>query len=112
MNKTLISQFVYWQREMGLTDYLILTDKISIWKVMDEKGRRGKSLVGVTINRKSKVAILKHTRQLREEDIIHEFKHIEDPELSHKQVVIETERLVRTEIRESEPIIAGSRERY
>ena len=82
MNKTSISQFVYWQSEMGLADYLILTDKISIWQVMDEKGRRVKSLVGVIINRKAKVAILKHTRQLREADIFQELKHIEDPELS------------------------------
>jgi hypothetical protein len=112
MNNLVQRRFAFWQDALGLQDYLILVERISIWQVVGENGRIGASLVGVVVDRKSKVASLVHTRTLREDDILHELCHIKHPDLEHQEVEYETNRLLADEQAEVLASLQSSKERF
>ena len=66
--------------------------KISRWSVTGENGKLGESLVGVIV--KEDKIILIHTRNLTEEDIIHELCHASDRKLTEEEVIQKTEELI------------------
>ena len=79
-----------WQNRLGLQDYKILTSKISNEQVVYPSDCE-KEFVGVCIV--GDEATIYHTRDLTEEDIIHELLHVKYPSVDHDWINSETERL-------------------
>ena len=80
-----------WTRSLGIKE-VVETQKISRWAVINEKGGRGSSLIGITVGEGH--ATLLHTRKLTQEDIVHELLHVSKPEWSEEEVRKETANLL------------------
>lgn len=91
-----------WQAYFGLDDWVIDTERISIYQVSDEFCRVGHEFVGVSQDLTQKHATIHHTRKLLEDDIIHELLHVRYPNWSEEEVVHQTEVLMRRRKREHE----------
>lgn len=76
----------YWKGMLGLDQYAICTERLSLFQVCDGYCRLGNSMVGVATDRVTKVARIYHTRQLKEDDIVHELLHVRHPSWSEEQV--------------------------
>lgn len=61
-------------------------------QVTDHRGRRGGSLVGVSLQ--AEAATLYHTRRLMAEDLVHELLHVGFPHWTEGAVVRETARIL------------------
>lgn len=77
---------VLWQRRLGLEDYYITAERLSVFQVADDFCAVGNSLVGVCADHAAKTAVIYHTRQLRQEDVVHELLHVRFPSWSEEQV--------------------------
>lgn len=75
-----------WQRRLGLEEYVISCERVSIFQVADDFCSVGNSFVGVCADHAARTAIIYHTRQLHEEDIVHELLHVRYPSWSEEQV--------------------------
>ncbi|MEW6603598.1 MAG: hypothetical protein AB1351_02780 [Thermoproteota archaeon] len=76
----------YWKGMLGLDQYMIYTERLSLFQVCDGYCRLGNSMVGVAADHDAKVARIYHTRQLKEDDIVHELLHVRHPSWSEEQV--------------------------
>jgi len=84
----------YWQGFLELEDFHIKLERIRTWQVCNGAHKIGQSFVGVHADRKSKEAIIHHTRRLTDEDIVHELLHVKHPKWSESKVNLETQRLL------------------
>jgi len=78
-----------WKSKLFLKDWEIITVGISESQVWDEKydpNPIGHEFVGIEYFKENKKATIYHTRQLKEEDILHELLHVRYPDWSEKQV--------------------------
>ncbi|MGI0038974.1 MAG: hypothetical protein ACREAO_04090 [Nitrososphaera sp.] len=85
-----------WQRRLGLEDYAIETEQVSIFQVSDDFCSVGNSFVGVSADHHARRAVIYHTRQLRQEDIVHELLHVRYPSWSEGDINRETGELLRS----------------
>ena len=76
----------YWKTEFGLKSWRIVCEPISIFQVSDEFCRVGNQLVGIVIDFPGLTATIHHTRELKEEDVIHELLHVRYPSWCEDQV--------------------------
>jgi hypothetical protein len=76
----------YWKDRLGLAEYAIHTERLSLFQVCDSYCRVGNSMVGVAADHDSKTACIYHTRQLKEDDIVHELLHVRRPSWTEGQV--------------------------
>ncbi len=83
-----------WQRRLGLEDYCITAERLSVFQVADDLCSVGNSLVGVCADHAAKTAVIYHTRCLRQEDIVHELLHVRFPSWSEEQVNEKTAELL------------------
>lgn len=89
-------QLQKWQEALGLSSWQIVVEKISPWRVTNADGRPNGSLVGIRVDDAAeRCATLIHTRKLGQGDIVHELLHLANPDWSHEQVEIETQRLIK-----------------
>lgn len=86
-----------WQRRLGLEDYSVTAERLSVFQVVDDFCAVGNSLVGVCADHASKTAVIYHTRRLRQEDIVHELLHVRFPSWSEEQVNEKTAELCATQ---------------
>jgi hypothetical protein len=84
-----------WQRRLGLEDYFITTERVSVFQVSDDFCAVGNSLVGVCADQAAKTAIIYHTRQIRQEEVVHELLHVRFPFWSEDEVNNMTVKLLR-----------------
>jgi hypothetical protein len=80
------SLLAMWQYRLGLEDYAISCERVSIFQVADDFCSVGNSFVGVCADHAARTAVIYHTRQLREEDVVHELLHVRYPSWSEEQV--------------------------
>ncbi len=80
------SLLALWQRRLGLESYAVSCERVSIFQVADDFCCVGNSFVGVCADHEAKTAVIYHTRQLREEDVVHELLHVRHPSWSEEQV--------------------------
>jgi hypothetical protein len=85
-SSTFIELLAYWKDRLGLGGYTIYTERLSLFQVCDSYCRVGNSMVGVATDHDAKVACIYHTRQLKEDDIIHELLHVRHPSWTEEQV--------------------------
>jgi hypothetical protein len=83
-----------WKNRLGIEDYVIITERISLFQVSDDFCRVGNSFVGIQTDHDEKIACIYHTRALREDDVVHELLHVRYPSWSEEKVNCETGRLV------------------
>jgi hypothetical protein len=81
---------IHWQQVLGLADYTITAEHISLFQVSDNYCAVGYSLVGVESDHRKKKACIYYTRRLTEEDIVHELLHVRYPLWTEEQVNIAT----------------------
>ena len=86
ISATVRKMIEYWKMELGLTSWRIKCEPISIFQVSDEFCRVGNQLVGIVIDFLGKTGTIYHTRELKEEDIIHELLHVRYPSWCEDQV--------------------------
>ena len=80
-----------WAEALGVARDVQLA-RVDRRQVTDHRGRRGGSLVGVTVRERE--ATLYHTRRLMAEDLVHELLHVGYPDWSERTVVQETARIL------------------
>ncbi len=85
-----------WRARLGI-ERPVRLKRISRYQVVDHRGRKGCSLVGVTWDDCS--ACIYHTRALTAEDVVHELLHVAHPDWPEREVVAETARLLLGESR-------------
>ena len=82
----------FWQDELGLEDWKITTQRITDDQVTYPDDLDDKSFVGIEIGDKS--AVIYHSRELEDEDIVHELLHIKFPEKSEDEIEKRTNEMV------------------
>lgn len=82
------------QELLDITDYTIYTEKVSRDQVTADDGNR--EFVGICVNQEEKICFLYHTRDLTDEDVVHELIHVAYPEFTEEEVSISTARLLGT----------------
>ena len=93
---------VDWRVALGVRQSVRL-ERISRHQVVNERGRRGCSLVGVVYDEHT--ARIYHTRALTAEDLIHELLHVAYPSWGEEAVVLATTQLLGAARRpRSEPV--------
>jgi hypothetical protein len=83
-----------WRRRLGLEDYCITAEQLSVFQVADDFCAVGNSLVGICVDHSCKTAVIYHTRRLRQEDVVHELLHVRHPSWSEDQVNEKTAELL------------------
>jgi len=81
----------YWQNELGITDWVITTERISPEQVDYNDAT---DFIGISRDFPNKTGIIYHDRDLYEEAIIHELVHVQQPTWSEDQVNAETDILM------------------
>ena len=76
-----------WRRALAVRQSVSLV-RIARHQVMNERGRRGCSLVGVVYD--DEAARIYHTRSLMTEDLVHELLHVANPSWPEEIVVQQT----------------------
>jgi hypothetical protein len=104
-----------WRARLGLDQYEIRLERVSLFAVCDELCRVGNSLVGIRADHDRREAVIFHTRRLTEEDVVHELLHLRHPEWSEQQVIARTASLIgrqgasgstlREEVRRGDPVL-------
>ena len=87
-----------WQALLGISDWVILCEPISEDQVVDEieDNTYGHEFVGIYIDFKNKTGTIFHTRELNEEDILHELLHVRFNSWSEEKVNFWTDLLIKT----------------
>jgi|15BtaG_2_1085339.scaffolds.fasta_scaffold00118_35 hypothetical protein len=81
----------YWQKELGITDWVITTQRIESGQIdYDDQNY----FIGIERNFDNQTAIIYHDVDLYEEAIIHELVHVQQPTWSEDQVSAETDILM------------------
>jgi hypothetical protein len=74
-----VSSYIdYWKRRLRIQHYQIKLERISEDQVVNEELLQGHEYVGISIDNIKPRAKLIHTRDLEEDDIVHELVHIEE----------------------------------
>jgi hypothetical protein len=104
-----------WQQRLGLDEFDVRLERVSLFAVCDELCRVGNSLVGIRADHDRRQAVIFHTRRLSEEDVVHELLHLRHPDWSERQVNARTAALVgrrlangstaREEVRRGDPVL-------
>ena len=104
-----------WSERLGLDEYEIVLERVSLFAVCDELCRVGNSLVGIRADHDRRRAVIFHTRRLTEEDVVHELLHLRHPDWSEWQVNARTAALlgrpkasgerVGREVRRGDPVL-------
>ena len=81
----------YWQKELGITDWVITTERISPEQVDYDDATE---FIGIERNFPNKTGIIYHDRDLYEEAIVHELVHVQHPSWSEEEVNAETDILM------------------
>jgi hypothetical protein len=81
----------YWQKELGITDWVITTERITPEQVDYDDATE---FIGISRNFPDKTGVIYHDRDLYEEAIIHELVHVQQPTWSEDQVNEEMYRLM------------------
>ena len=81
----------YWQKELGITDWVITTERISPEQVDYNEAT---DFIGIERNFPNKTGIIYHDRDLYEEAIIHELVHVQQPTWTEDEVNAEMDRLM------------------
>jgi hypothetical protein len=81
---------VRWQQRLRLTGWRGTLQQIAREQVTGEDGKPGAELVGVIIEDSGRFTIV-HTRELGEDDLIHELLHVAFPRWRHEQVELWTD---------------------
>jgi hypothetical protein len=76
----------FWKKILNIEHYVINVEKISIYQVSDDFCFVGNSFVGISTDHTHKIATIFHTRQLQDDDIIHELLHVKYPDWTEAQV--------------------------
>jgi hypothetical protein len=84
----------HWQKKLGILDYEIQTEYISIFQVIDTFSSIGNSFLRIHADHINKKAFLYHTRRLKE-DILHELLHVRHPSWSESQITQKTNLLLK-----------------
>ena len=87
-----------WQALLGISDWVILYEPISEDQVVDEieDNTYGHEFVGIYIDFTNKTGTIFHTRELNEEDILHELLHVRFNSWSEEKVNFWTELIIKT----------------
>ena len=87
-----------WQALLGISDWVILYEPISEDQVIDEieDNNYGHEFVGIHIDFTNKTGAIFHTRELNEEDILHELLHVRFNSWSEEKVNFWTDLLIKT----------------
>ena len=87
-----------WQALLGISDWVILCEPISEDQVVDEieDNTYGHEFVGIYIDFTNKTGTIFHTRELNEEDILHELLHVRFNSWSEEKVNFWTDLLIKT----------------
>ena len=87
-----------WQALLGISDWVILYEPISEDQVVDEikDNTYGHEFVGIYIDFTNKTGTIFHTRELNEEDILHELLHVRFNSWSEEKVNFWTDLLIKT----------------
>lgn len=80
------------QELLGIADYTIYAEKVSQDQVTAEDGNR--EFVGIYVNHEKKIGFIYHSRDLTEEDIVHELIHVAHPEFTEEEVNFATSTLL------------------
>jgi hypothetical protein len=81
------------QELLGIADYTIYTEKVSKDQVSAEDGN--KEFVGICVNWEKRIGFLYHTRELTDEDVVHELIHLAYPTFTEEEVNVATARLLK-----------------
>lgn len=86
-----------WKCKLGISDWRITCEAIDEMQVVDSwfNDTPGHEFVGIAIYREERVGVISHTRQLTEEEIIHELLHVRYPEWNEDQVIFWARLLLR-----------------
>ena len=87
-----------WQALLGISDWVILYEPISEDQVVDEieDNTYGHEFVGIYIDFTNKTGTIFHTRELNEEDILHELLHVRFNSWSEEKVNFWTDLIIKT----------------
>ena len=86
------NKITYWQKELGISSWNIVTKRILPEQVTYPKGV-DKSFIGIVRNYQNKSAVIYHDVDLYEDAIIHELLHIRYPTRSEDWVNEKTKEL-------------------
>ncbi len=100
MNKSIFrySRLIeHWKSLFEITDWNITCESISVMQVVDAlKGNTpGHEFVGISIEFEKRKGTIYHTRELYEDDIIHELLHVRFPTWSEEEVNFWTDLLMK-----------------
>ncbi len=87
----------HWKSLFEITDWNIICESISVMQVVDaQKGNSpGHEFVGISRDFEKRKGTIFHTRNLKEDDIIHELLHVRFPTWSEDDVNFWTELLMK-----------------
>ena len=77
-----------WQALLGISDWVILCERISEDQVVDEleQNSHGHEFVGIHIDFTNQIGTIYHTRELKVDDIVHELLHVRFQSWSEEKV--------------------------
>lgn len=76
----------FWQQKLEIQEWSIIPERIMNEQVVYPKDLELKEFVGISINHDNKTAVLNHTRDLTDFDIVHELLHCKWPETSEDAI--------------------------
>ena len=85
-----------WQLMLDISNWTIKCESIDEMQVVDDLNgdKPGNEFVGIAINFSNRTGVIYYTRDLQEDDIVHELLHVRFPNWSEKQVNYWTDLLI------------------
>ncbi len=81
-----------WQKILGIEGILIYAESVSEEQVIADDSDC--ELVGVTVSSDGNVATIYHSRELKEDDVVHELLHVKHPSWREEEVNREMTQLI------------------
>lgn len=81
-----------WKENFELEDHIVNTQAIFNEQVLYPDDLELKEFIG--INTENGISTIYHTRELTEEDVVHELLHLKHPEKSEEWVVDKTNKII------------------
>ncbi len=77
-----------WQLLLDISDWSIICESIDEMQVVDDLNGNlpGNEFVGIAINFINRTGIIYHTRDLQEDDVLHELLHVRFPDWNEQEV--------------------------
>ena len=87
-----------WQALLGISDWVILCEPIFEDQVVDEmeQNTHGHEFIGIHIDFLNQIGTIYHSRELKEDDIVHELLHVRFHSWSEEKVNFWTDLLLRS----------------